>query len=347
MRHIPDYEELKSLSISEILHLDWGQTSFQELKPDFEIFYNMILRIGEILSNVEGIPPILVNRGETYIINFANIIQALKIFRYNVNSPDSLKERNELLARVKQVIKDYLTSDIGKDPYSQNFLSIYNAILSFVPYDNSNIVDLSNKIQIFKQQLEEIAIPLESKQTELNNAQERFNALLQELEQKAKEKTTEDYADVFKNAAKFNRESSNIWLIGSFVAIVSFCFFIIYENQIITIDTSKGATVITLEYLRRLLIISFFIYIITFLIKQYSIKKHLETLNTHRQNTLNSYNLFLRSIGSADQDVKNALMVEVARAIYESGQTGYINSKDDGNNAPSIMEVTKFIKPNA
>lgn len=170
--------------------------------------------------------------------------------------------------------------------------------------------------------------------------------MIELLTNQAKEKSTEDYAAIFENLAKKNRISSMWWLVISMISVTVFCFFIPYENKFIPVDATQGATVITLEYIKRLLIISFFIYIITFIVKQYSIKKHLETLNTHRQNTLNSYNLFLKSMGTAEQDVKNSLMVEVARAIYDSGQTGYINSKEDSNNNSSITEITKFIKPN-
>ena len=102
-------------------------------------------------------------------------------------------------------------------------------------------------------------------------------------------------------------------------------------------------TQITLEYLRRLLIVSFLIYVVSFLIKQYSVQKHLQAVNKHRANTLNSYKLFIQSLENADSGTKQSLMVEIARAIYESGQTGYINSKDDSGGIPSILEITKMV----
>jgi hypothetical protein len=41
--------------------------------------------------------------------------------------------------------------------------------------------------------------------------------------------------------------------------------------------------------------------------------------------------------------MRNALMMEVARAIYESGETGYITSKSNSDTGSSIMEVTKYL----
>jgi hypothetical protein len=36
-------------------------------------------------------------------------------------------------------------------------------------------------------------------------------------------------------------------------------------------------------------------------------------------------------------------MMEVAKAIYEAGHSGYISTKDGSDSAPSIIEMTRFV----
>ena len=95
-------------------------------------------------------------------------------------------------------------------------------------------------------------------------------------------------------------------------------------------------------FLKRVVLISFWIYGIGFSVKQFSINKHLFTLNKHRENALNSYKLFSGTIGSDDPQARSQLMLQVARAIYEHGSSGYLVQRGDMKE-PSIIELTRFL----
>jgi hypothetical protein len=41
--------------------------------------------------------------------------------------------------------------------------------------------------------------------------------------------------------------------------------------------------------------------------------------------------------------VRNALMLSVAKAIYEQSKSGYLNDKGEDSTSPSIIELTKLI----
>ena len=70
---------------------------------------------------------------------------------------------------------------------------------------------------------------------------------------------------------------------------------------------------------------------------------HLYTLNRHRANTLKSFEYLTNSPDSLSADSYNAILMEVAKAIYESGQTGYINMNDNNADMPSIVDFSKII----
>jgi hypothetical protein len=95
----------------------------------------------------------------------------------------------------------------------------------------------------------------------------------------------------------------------------------------------------------KILIIAVIIFLMSFSFKQYSVNRHLQTLNTQRQKALNSYKLFTESISKDDTNSHNALMIQVAKAIYEPQSTGFLNEKGQQINS-GIVELTKIIGQN-
>jgi hypothetical protein len=89
--------------------------------------------------------------------------------------------------------------------------------------------------------------------------------------------------------------------------------------------------------------ISITIFFISFCFKQYSVNRHLSTINKHRANAFGSYKLF--EALAKDGPEKNVLLHQLAKAIYEQTSTGFINDKGGIN--PSVLEITKMFGENA
>jgi hypothetical protein len=171
--------------------------------------------------------------------------------------------------------------------------------------------------------------------------------ILNELRQKATEEVTQNYARIFENEATDLRLLGNRWLIGIVTTVILFLIFIYFEDKIIRPDDVADKALVTLTYLKRLLAVSFLLFVITFVIRQYNIKMHLYTLNKHRSNTLSSYKLFIQAMGDSDLEARTQLMKEVSKSIFDAGQTGYISVKDTGDSSTIINEITKIIKPDS
>ncbi|WP_461452964.1 hypothetical protein [Mucilaginibacter sp.] len=344
MQATESYYKLRELNIDSVIHPEWGINDFSKLKPIIESLLKMMLRMGNNIAKVQEIPIPLAEKGNEIIDRFYASLNGLSKFDIVASRNLGFKDQDAMIKSADKIFFSFLTGSTSLDSNSEIFLNIYNSIISF---EDNRIEDLSSQFSLLGAEFEINKNSYLQKNEELEKAQKQYQDLIELLTNKAKEITTEDYAEIFKSEADHNKVNSYIWLSIAIISFILFLLFLKNEDYLLAIDPNKSSTVITIEYLKRLLVVSFLIYVITFIIKQYSIKKHLQTINTHRQNTLNSYNLFLKSMGTADQDIRNSLMVEVARAIYESGQTGYINSKDDNTNSSSILEVTKFIKPNS
>lgn len=182
----------------------------------------------------------------------------------------------------------------------------------------------------------------------------------------AADRTFEEYAKIFKSEAvdfssfgfdgkdkidpvskkskpfykrQFNLGSAQIWLMVAVMlsALLVCAIFDQRLNTLLPIDKNNLiATIFT-----RVLAITIWLYLITFSFKQFSINKHLATINRHRSNALNSYKLFMNTISESDTNAHNTLMLTVAKAIYDQGSTGYLPGKSQENS--SILELTKII----
>lgn len=150
-----------------------------------------------------------------------------------------------------------------------------------------------------------------------------------------------------------NENAARIWLIVSTLFISGFIIFIFksFNNQSFSITTelvSKtngiASTKEVFNYpllITRLLLISLFLYIVSFSLRQYSINRHLQTINQHRKNALNSFLLFESTIDKADPSLKNALVLQLSKAIFEESPTGFLNSKYSEPSGNQFVEMTK------
>jgi hypothetical protein len=134
------------------------------------------------------------------------------------------------------------------------------------------------------------------------------------------------------------------WII---FAIVAFLLLIYSFTQLDNIFSVKGQYLfspeVVVHIIGRFLVISLFIFVVSFCFKQFRVNMHLYTLNKHRANTLKSFDYLTRAPDPLSPDSYNAILMEVAKSIYESGQTGYINLSDNNADMPSIIDLSKVI----
>jgi uncharacterized integral membrane protein len=203
-------------------------------------------------------------------------------------------------------------------------------------------------------------LTLETSKNDFKEFKVEADKTLELLHKEAGKIGVKNYADIFENQAfehshflkkNLNTDSkwkiigigkAQYWIISAliFMLVLVFAF-----SQLDVLFNIKGATVytpeITVHILGRIVFISIFIFLISFSFKQYRVNMHLYTLNKHRANTLKSFEYLTRAPDTLDPSSYNAILMEVAKAIYEAGQTGYISSNESSGDLPSIIDMTK------
>jgi hypothetical protein len=332
--NIQQLTKFRSRPVEKLIREDLGTAGFATIEDDLEVIFSKFNELITIYETYDKLPPIYAEGLFYYLEEFNEI--AFKLINYNVEEHRG-EQKQRIISEIKKFRK-YLEIGIP-DGASHNHM----------PFITLSLVMQQFKFIGFTGQIDELT----KAKKNYKSLEESSAALLSSLQEKAKAISLHDYATVFSKQSKMHSNwgwkpgASQAWLFVTLGFIGLFVLFIYKVDTFYPIKVNGvSATVITIQYITRALIISFQIYIISFCAKQFNIQQHLATVNKHRENTLNSYKLFIDSLGDTDTAIKPALMMEVAKAIYDSGQTGYLGSNDKSDNSTSMIEMTKYISSN-
>lgn len=80
-------------------------------------------------------------------------------------------------------------------------------------------------------------------------------------------------------------------------------------------------------------------------IKNYTAEKHLEVINTHRQNALETFDTFVAA-AEGNRDTRDQVLLAATRAIFEANQSGYLSTKTSGSDSASpVQQIIKEVIP--
>ena len=231
-----------------------------------------------------------------------------------------------------------------------SLLQLYSIAKSF---DNRRDNKPENEFNRFIERASDDLKSIENSKADISSTKNKVDLILTELEKKASKEAVSNYAAVFGDEAEKYKEFAKYWL-GAGIAI-SLLFVVLmflaahykFLPTEIFSDTGRFLRYDFTNLASKVIIIAVIVFVMSFAFKQYSVNRHLQTLSQHRQNALNSYKLLTASIVGDDIGSRNALMVQVAKAIYEHSQsTGFLGSEKGQNVNSGIVELTKIIGEN-
>ena len=80
-------------------------------------------------------------------------------------------------------------------------------------------------------------------------------------------------------------------------------------------------------------------------IKNFAAEKHLEVINTHRQNALETFDTFVAA-AEGNRETRDAVLLAATEAIFDANQSGYLSTKTSGSdNKSPIQQIIKEVIP--
>ena len=205
----------------------------------------------------------------------------------------------------------------------------------------AEVDDMVAKLKTETNRVEEINNEAEQKQVE---REQEFDRLKLEVQNQLTEKPISQYKAIFADQAEQYRKGARFWLVMAVVAIGVFAAtFVLLSKFMGSGGTQLSGTLQNL-FTKGFLLSPIYVWL-NRSIKNYTAQKHLEVINTHRQNALETFDTFVAA-AEGNRETRDAVLLSATEAIFDANQTGYLSAKGSSSDSRSpIQQVIREIIP--
>ncbi|MBN2350088.1 MAG: hypothetical protein JXJ22_14710 [Bacteroidales bacterium] len=305
-----------------------SRLNFHELIDGFKDFQNILKHIKK--DNILILP-------EFKISELQNLLNPL--FNNVIEIQNKEKKENEPDEAQKHLIIKFFTLPINiHEPDRGGYFAskkekIWNIIVQSIALSNDNVKTVK--------EVRSIVSHLQDMRKEAEQDMEVISNVLDSAQTELSKEGVSTHAKSFNEQAEKHRKNAKNWKYSSFaliiltIAIVIF-FFLIITNKI---DETEIRKLIETSILATI-IISILTFSLTLTIKNYFAEKHNESINQHKANCLSTFNTF---IDSADQERKQAILLQATQTIFSHQSSGFLSKENDVQNPNPIVEIVRNI----
>ena len=266
---------------------------------------------------------------------YANV---LKIGHFEVSGENSREKYANLLQEISKFcdqVKEALRPIIA-------FLSS-RKVDQLAAEVNSTVTAAVDRLETENNRAKENNNAAEKKQAEM---QEEFLNLKTKMQDQLAKQSVSQYEALFGNQARKYRNGSWIWLGMAILTTLAFVGALYWLPTPTFLESGGNRLNQVLQGLFAKAILLSPIYVwLNRSIKNYTAQKHLEVINTHRQNALETFDTFVTAAGD-NRETRDAVLLSATDAIFDANQTGYLSTKGSGSdNRSPIQQVIREIIP--
>ena len=196
---------------------------------------------------------------------------------------------------------------------------------------------LNAETSIAKQNNEEV-------EKQESNRQQEFEQLKLELQNQLTEKPISQYKAIFQEQAKVHQRNARFWLGMAGVATVAFAAAFVLLSIFVKIEGTALAGTLQNLFTKGFLLSPIYVWL-NRSIKNHTAQKHLEVINTHRQNALETFDTFVAA-AEGNRETRDAVLLAATEAIFDTNQTGYLSTRATGPDSRSpVQQVIREIIP--
>jgi hypothetical protein len=302
------------------------QNGYERIRTELSDTYNQLGLLTR--TKFEVVPDILLEDLMPHLKRLFEIVQAM--VRLEARNDDKAKNYVKMFKETasevtRRIVPIFLFSEFSKQSSNRN--------------------DLDSRKNEFAKYLEKAK---NEAQQELDTAKN----VIARLSDQAKNAGILSYTTAFSQQAQHFKTNANWWLA---FAIVFFLLIVILGGYLIRNPSSVYSTITNADHsifvydviqisIIRVLIASAVFYGLTTSIKTFRANRHNEILNRHRQNALEAFQAFSNA-PSADDQTKNAVLLEATHAIFGHQITGFATGEKDSDMPTKIIET--ILRPQA
>lgn len=343
--NIVDLEDLKRSNLSD------KKLSFEAVYPDLEVAYEML---NEILAAPRDALVNLSSRDVKQLIDY--VLQSYemtqKIIGFAIENRDEniRKQHDLLLNEIRKFcenvkaslfhIAGYLSSRTVKQLKDEFKNTVTDAEEKF----NKAISDEVGKLQ-------KIGVEINDQQAEvLQKSEEKLKEIEQthlKYQNQLVEEPISKYKMLFEKQAKKHRNMSWVWL--GVTGLLGVVFGVVFWQLLTFLGSAVNQENLLSVLLSNLFAKGFYLSLIFLILnrvlKNYGAEKHLEVINTHRKNALETFETFA---GATDKpETREQVLLAATKTIFDPNQTGYLSGKSSSSDTtnPGQLIFKEIISP--
>lgn len=342
--NIVNLENLKRSALSV------RKLSFESVYPDLKVAYEML---DEILAAPRDA---LVSLSSQYAQQLQDYVlesyeMTGKIIDFGIGGKDeNIREQHHMLLQeihqfsegVKQSLLQ-VTAYLSSRTVEQLKDEFKNTVTDAEEKFNKAISEEVDKLQKIgeeiKEQQAEVLQKSEEKLKEIEQTHLKYqNQLVEEPISK--------YKMLFENQAKKHRNMSWVWLgVTSLLVLV---FGVVFWQLLMYLGSAVNQenlfSVILSNLFAKGFYLSLIFLILNRVIKNYAAEKHLEVINTHRKNALETFETFA---GATDKpETREQVLLAATKTIFDANQTGYLSGKSSSSDTTNpVQQIIKEVLP--
>ena len=227
------------------------------------------------------------------------------------------------------------------------------------------IFRFSNEV---KQHLGQVAVYLQSKSSEQLEAQvktavaetlkkhreeaerneaireKEFAELKDKMQNELAKETVSKHKPIFAKQAEEHQQASQKWFIATGGLVVAFGVVFYWLFETVRLGGTEWLGVLQSVFTKGFLLTLIY-FVLNRFNKNYTAHKHLEIVNRHRQNALDTFDAFIESAGE-NRETRDAVLLAATNAIFDANQSGYLSTKTKGtDNVNPIQQVVRAVLP--
>jgi hypothetical protein len=305
-----------------IQRTEWGSISLEEARTDFDRIYSIVEYLKVLPIELLTVNSVNAINAEIEAVN--NLFDSIN--KFNIESGNPANQRNTFVSQIQAQADSLYTNASPWIPF-----------LAYQKGDVSrNIENLTSSVSEAQTMVDDAKIDIEKKGTAITD-----------IIAKAREASAAGGAAVFTKdfleEAKTIKDSAQVWLkITSGLAIVTLIVAaLLWFFTEAGLDQGQMWQKIT----TKVVVLGILVTSTVWCGRIYKALMHQSTVNRHRALSIQTLKAF--SAAADDVQIKDAVVLEAARSVFGSVNTGYIDGRNEsGESDVKIFEVAKSIIPN-
>jgi len=315
-------QELSNINAQDLIRADvlGKELSFESGRQVFERVLSLFHDLQE--CNLDDLPYNILNSLSQSAQNALSTFRQIRGFTIQ-GQPDPVSARDNLIRGLQNSYDSY-----------------FAAISPIISYS----IRKSTDFETLEKKAHNIVASIDAKEKELTekttNIISQAESTLQKIRQAAAEVGVAQHATHFKEEAEYHKKQSSKWLKATLAATVLTG---IWGGLSFWIHPETYETAMVIQYtVAKLIILSALYYALVWCARNYNAHRHNFVVNKHRQNSLSTFETFVKAAGE-DTDTKHAVLLQATQSIFSGQSSGYIHKDSDSESPNKIIEIMRSV----